>query len=73
MPARAGSGWRVLDFVLMRDPRMASPRDRTLARRCAAIIREFWAARGYYVDLDVETTGEITSDMRCGYPRDWRG
>lgn len=62
-----------MDFVLMTDIRKALPRDRAFSRKIAAAIREYWAARGYYVDLDVETTGEITSNMRCGYPRDWRG
>ena len=57
----------------MKDFRMASPKDRTFARKCAAIIRQYWAARGYHVDLDVETTAEITSNMLGGYPRDWRG
>lgn len=47
------------------------PRDVAHARKCAAMIHEYWMARGHAIDLDVDQRGVITSDMLRGYPRRW--
>jgi len=47
------------------------PRDVEHARKCAAMIHEYWMARGHAIDLDVDQRGVVTSDMLRGYPRRW--
>jgi len=47
------------------------PRDVAHARKCAAMIHQYWMARGHAIDLDVDQHGVVTSDMRSGYPRRW--
>ena len=55
----------------MRRAQRLRPRDVEHARKCAAMIHEYWMARGHAIDLDVDQRGVVTSDMRRGYPRRW--
>lgn len=47
--------------------RRITPADRAIAARCARLVKDYWAKRGF--TLDVEVVGvELVSDTRNGWP-----